>query len=38
MSGSPLRVAREDLAEVKKEILHEIEDIKVDVMNLGVIV
>ncbi|OPX57717.1 MAG: putative translation initiation factor IF-2 [Methanobacterium sp. PtaB.Bin024] len=38
MSGSPLRVAREDLAEVKKEILHEIEDIKVDADELGVIV
>lgn len=38
MSGSPLRVAREDLAEVKKDILHEIEDIKVDADELGVIV
>lgn len=38
MSGSPLRVAREDLAEVREEILHEIEDIKVDTDELGVIV
>ena len=38
MSGSPLRVAREDLAEVKEEILHEIEDIKVDADELGVII
>ncbi|BDZ72004.1 translation initiation factor IF-2 [Methanobacterium petrolearium] len=38
MSGSPLRVAREDLAEVKEDILHEIEDIKVDADELGVIV
>lgn len=38
ISGSPLRVAREDLEEVKEEILHEIEDIKVDTGELGVIV
>ena len=38
VSGSPLRVAREDLSEVKEEILHEIEDIKVDTDELGVIV
>ena len=38
VSGSPLRVAREDLEEVKEDILHEIEDIKVDTDELGVIV
>ena len=38
MSGSPLRVVRDDLAEVQEEILHEIEDIKVDTDEMGVIV
>ena len=38
MSGSPLRVVRDDLDEVKEEILHEIEDIKVDTDEMGVIV
>jgi len=38
MSGSPLRVVRGDLDEVKEEILHEIEDIKVDTDEMGVIV
>lgn len=38
MAGSPLRVAREDFNEVKEEILKEIEDIKIDTDNLGVIV
>jgi translation initiation factor 5B len=38
MSGSPLRVVRDDLAQVKEEILHEIEDIKVDTDEMGVII
>jgi translation initiation factor 5B len=38
VSGSPLRVAQEDLEEVKEDILHEIEDIKIDTDELGVIV
>ena len=38
MSGSPLRVARDDLNQVQEDILHEIEDIKVDTDELGVIV
>jgi translation initiation factor 5B len=38
MSGSPLRVVRDDLAQVQEEILHEIEDIKVDTDEMGVIV
>jgi Translation initiation factor 2 (IF-2; GTPase) len=38
LSGSPLRVVRDDLDQVKEEILHEIEDIKVDTDEMGVIV
>ncbi len=38
ISGSPLLVAREDLQGVKEDILDEIEDIKVDTDELGVIV
>ncbi|WP_321422298.1 translation initiation factor IF-2 [uncultured Methanobacterium sp.] len=38
MSGSPLRVVRDDLSQVQEEILHEIDDIKVDTDEMGVIV
>ncbi len=38
LSGSPLRVVRGNLEEVKKDILHEIENIKIDTDELGVIV
>jgi len=38
VSGSPLRVARWDLEDVKEEILREIEDIKIDTDELGIVV
>ncbi|MBI5681143.1 MAG: translation initiation factor IF-2 [Methanobacterium sp.] len=38
VAGSPLRVARDDLANVKEEILKEIEDIKIDTDELGIVV
>ncbi|MCZ3364721.1 MULTISPECIES: translation initiation factor IF-2 [Methanobacterium] len=38
MSGSPLRVARDDFEHVKEEILKEIEDIKIDTDELGIVV
>lgn len=38
ISGSPLRVAREDFETVKEEILKEIESIKIDTHELGVVV
>ena len=38
VSGSPLRVARGNLEEVKEEILKEIEDIKIDTDELGIVV
>lgn len=38
MSGSPLRVVQDNLDQVKEEVLHEIEDIKVDTDEMGVIV
>ncbi len=38
ISGSPLRVAREDFEGVKEEILSEIESIKIDTDEMGVIV
>ncbi len=38
ISGSPLRVAREDYEGVKEEILSEIESIKIDTDEMGVIV
>ncbi len=38
ISGSPLRVARRDLEDVKEEILKEIEDIKIDTQELGIVV
>lgn len=38
MSGSPLRVARDDFGNVKEEILKEIEDIKIDTDELGIVV
>lgn len=38
ISGSPLRVAREDFEGVKEEIMNEIESIKIDTNEMGVIV
>lgn len=38
VSGSPIRVARWDLEDVKEEILKEIEDIKIDTDELGIVV
>ncbi len=38
VAGSPLRVARENIDEVKEEILKEIEDIKIDTDELGIVV
>jgi translation initiation factor 5B len=38
VSGSPLRVARDDFEGVKEEILSEIESIKIDTDEMGVIV
>lgn len=38
VSGSPLRVARENLEDVKEEILKEIENIKIDTDELGIVV
>lgn len=38
VSGSPLRVARGNLEDVKEEILKEIEDIKIDTDELGIVV
>ena len=38
MAGSPLRVARDDFENVKEEILKEIEDIKIDTDELGIVV
>jgi len=38
ISGSPLRVAREDFNNVKEEILKEIESIKIDTHEMGVVI
>ena len=38
ISGSPLRVAREDFNTVKEEILKEIESIKIDTHEMGVVI
>jgi translation initiation factor 5B len=38
ISGSPLRVAKADFEEVKEEILQEIESIKIDTQEMGVLV
>lgn len=38
VAGSPLRVARDDFEHVKEEILKEIEDIKIDTDELGIVV
>ncbi|MGZ7046748.1 MAG: translation initiation factor IF-2 [Methanobacterium sp.] len=38
ISGSPIRVARGNLDDVKEEILREIEDIKIDTEELGIVV
>ena len=38
VAGSPLRVARGDFEHVKEEILKEIEDIKIDTDDLGIVV
>ncbi len=38
ISGSPLRVAREDFNDVKEEILKEIESIKIDTHEMGVVI
>lgn len=38
ISGSPLRVAKEDFEEVREEILQEIESIKIDTHEMGVLV
>lgn len=38
VAGSPLRVARDDFGSVKEEILKEIEDIKIDTDELGIVV
>lgn len=38
VAGSPLRVARDNYHHVKEEILREIEDIKIDTDELGIIV
>ena len=38
IAGSPLRVAKSDLEEVREEILKEIESIKIDTREMGVMV
>jgi len=38
ISGSPLRVAKSDFEEVREEILQEIESIKIDTHEMGVLV
>ncbi|HEY0196164.1 MAG TPA: translation initiation factor IF-2, partial [Methanobacterium sp.] len=38
ISGSPLRVAKSDFEDVKEEILQEIESIKIDTREMGVMV
>jgi translation initiation factor 5B len=38
ISGSPLRVAKSDLEDVRKEILNEIESIKIDTREMGVLI
>jgi len=38
VAGSPLRVARDNFDQVKEEILSEIEDIKIDTDEMGIIV
>ena len=38
VAGSPLRVARDNFEQVKEEILKEIEDIKIDTDELGIVV
>lgn len=38
VAGSPLRVARGDIDQVKEEILKEIEDIKIDTDEMGIVV
>ncbi|HEX3013019.1 MAG TPA: translation initiation factor IF-2 [Methanobacterium sp.] len=38
VAGSPLRVARDDFEHVREEILKEIEDIKIDTDELGIVV
>jgi len=38
VSGSPLRVARGNIEDVRKEILKEIENIKIDTDELGIVV
>ncbi|OPY24670.1 MAG: putative translation initiation factor IF-2 [Methanobacterium sp. PtaU1.Bin242] len=38
ISGSPLRVAQKDFGEVREEILKEIESIKIDTHEMGVLV
>ena len=38
ISGSPLRVARKDFDHVKEEILKEIESIKIDTHEMGVVI
>jgi translation initiation factor 5B len=38
ISGSPLRVAKEDFEEVREDILKEIESIKIDTHEMGVLV
>lgn len=38
ISGSPLRVAKSDFEEVREEILQEIESIKIDTQEMGVLV
>jgi len=38
VAGSPLRVARDNFDDVREEILREIEDIKIDTDELGIVV
>lgn len=38
VAGSPLRVARDDFSNVREDILKEIEDIKIDTDELGIVV
>ncbi len=38
VAGSPLRVAKDNFEQVKEEILKEIEDIKIDTDELGIVV
>ncbi len=38
IAGSPLRVARDNFHQIKEEILREIEDIKIDTDELGIVV